>query len=104
MQEKLDRLYHMFYHSGSQTSLETEVKTLHHELIQTLSKSDRKKVLKIIDRLTLITLLQSKDSFVSGFQLATELQIELQFYKQGGFVSETTELHPSFDIDMKINE
>ncbi len=83
MQEILDKLYHTFYHSGAQVGMAGEVESLHQELIQTLSKADRKKVLKIIDNLMLITLLQSKDSFVSGFQLAMELQTELQQYKQG---------------------
>ncbi len=59
-----------------------EIENNHQELIQTLSKADRRKELRIIDAATQISDLKSEESFVCGFKLGLDLMIELQKYEQ----------------------
>ncbi len=88
----LQKLYQSFFEETPQLNCKAEIENNHQELIQTLSKSDRRKVLRIIDAATQIPDLKSEESFVCGFKLGLNLMIELQKYEQivfdPGFVSD----------------
>ncbi len=95
MQQRLTELYHCFYKKPDYPSLKSSVEKNHKLLIGHLSKSDRKTILRIMDALDLICIMQTKDSFIQGFKLGFELTTELQNYdpqiyemdsqKSGGF-------------------
>ena len=80
MPKRLDDLYHSFCNqdfTNQMFSIEEDSK----ELIEKLSETDGKAVLRIIDQLEMICNYQSKQSFIQGFQLGMELTAELQHYK-----------------------
>lgn len=77
---KLERLYHIFYRQSEQTWLNNNVERLRNELKASISDEDRKKVLRIVDDLSLIKDLQLKESFVEGLRLGLDLKEELEHY------------------------
>ncbi len=80
--ETLEQLYKAFYIPSNQRYLKSIIEQNHGELIDSLSKLDKKKVLAIIDTGSLITDIQTRESFVCGFQLAMDLCMELQYHQQ----------------------
>ena len=100
----LEKIYEELHKPSQQVYLKAEIEENHKELIQILSKSDRKKVLKIIDDLMLITLLQTKESFICGLKLAMEFQNELQNYKQSDYILTETEIQSPLEMEVKSNE
>ena len=80
MDKLLEALYDHFHTPRKDERLKQIVEDNHQELIATLSKEDRKKVLAIIDAQNESAEIQSIDSFVQGFRLATQLGMELTSY------------------------
>ena len=90
MDKLLEALYDHFHTPRKDERLKQIVEDNHQELIATLSKEDRKKVLAIIDAQNESAEIQSIDSFVQGFRLATQLGMELTSYGVYGSDSVTT--------------
>lgn len=86
----LNKLFYDFYKPSIQADLNAEIEQNHKELIERLSKDDRRKVLKIIDNLMMITTVQTQESFVCGLNLGLAITGELQYYKQGDDTPEKT--------------
>ena len=82
MNETLKTLYDRFYTPLPIPDTRQEIEDAHHQLIQRLSKSDRKLVLRIIDAKDHIAAEQSIDSFICGFELAWKLSSELNSYDE----------------------
>ena len=83
MNEMLKALYDSFYEKLPATQLKDEIERCHQELIEKLSKPERKLVLQIIDCKDQITEDLSIDSFIAGFRLAWKLSQELNIYEKG---------------------
>ena len=83
MNELLKALYDSFYEKLPATQLKAEVECCHQELIEKLSKPERKLVLQIIDCKDQIAEDLSIDSFIAGFRLAMRLSQELNMYDEG---------------------
>ena len=82
MNEMLKALYDSFYEKLPATQLKAEIERCHQELIEKLSKPERKLVLQIIDCKDQIAEDLSIDSFIAGFRLAWKLSQELNIYEQ----------------------
>ena len=82
MNEMLKALYDSFYEKLPATQLKSEIERCHQELIEKLSKPERKLVLQIIDFKDQIAEDLSIDSFIAGFRLAWKLSQELNIYEQ----------------------
>ena len=82
MNEMLNALYDNFYEKLPATQLKAEIECCHQELIEKLSKPERKLVLQIIDCKDQITEDLSIDSFIAGFRLAWKLNQELNTYEK----------------------
>ena len=80
MSELLEKLYDHFYVPAEMPELQQEIENCHRSLIGTLSKADRKILLRIIDAKDSITELRSIESFIRGFQVAWRLAAELDAY------------------------
>lgn len=89
MEELLLELYDCFYVPPEVTELEQEIKDCHQALIKTLSKVERRTLLKIIDNKDQLKETQSIDSFIQGFLLAERLLTELSHYEAGLSVNRT---------------
>ena len=87
MNEMLKALYDSFYEKLPATQLKDEIERCHQELIEKLSKPERKLVLQIIDCKDQIAEDLSIDSFIAGFHLAWKLSQELNIYEKGHPVS-----------------
>ena len=81
MDKLLQALYDCFYTPRPSEELTQLIEETHRELIERLSKDDRKRVLRIIDSKDKLIELQSIDSFIRGFQLAAQLAMELKCYE-----------------------
>ena len=90
MNETLRLLYDRFYTSPSMVESEQEVETCHRHLIERLGKPERKLVLQIIDAKDRIVEDTSIDSFISGFELAWRLSMELNQHEKERSVSRCT--------------
>ena len=82
MNEMLKALYDSFYEKLPATQLKDEIERCHQELIEKLSKPERKLVLQIIDCKDQIAEDLSIDSFIAGFRLAWKLGQELNMYEK----------------------
>ena len=82
MNELLKALYDSFYEKLPATQLKAEIERCHQELIEKLSKPERKLVLQIIDCKDQIAEDLSIDSFIAGFRLAWKLSHELNTYEK----------------------
>ena len=82
MNELMKALYDSFYERLPATQLKDEIERCHQELIEKLSKPERKLVLQIIDSKDQIAEDLSIDSFIAGFRLAWKLSQELNMYEQ----------------------
>lgn len=76
----LEMLYKVFYKPSVQSWLNEDVDSIRKELRESLSNEDRKKVLRIVDDLTLIKEIQLKESFISGLILGLDLKDEIKNY------------------------
>lgn len=96
--QTLEKLYDIFYNPNPQHYFKNEVEENHKILIANLSKEHRKVVLRIIDAQMMITNLQSRESFICGFNLAHNLFTELNMYNKGDCNSEE-EMQPLYSME-----
>lgn len=90
MEELRLALYDCFYVPPEEAELQQEIEACHQTLIKTLSKAERRTLLKIIDSKDHIET-QSINSFIQGFLLASRLSTELSHYEAGLSVNRTRE-------------
>ena len=83
----LKDLYDCYYTSPELAATKREIEECHRALIEALGKPERRLVLKIIDAKDHISEDTSLDSFISGFELAWKLSIELNHYENERSVS-----------------
>ena len=88
--ELLKALYDCFYTRPELTQPKQEVEQCHQALIEVLGKPERRLVLQIIDAKDRIAEDMSIDSFISGFELAWQLSMELNQYEKERSVSRCT--------------
>ena len=86
----LKELYDYFYIRPELDEQENEVEECHKALIAALEKPERKLVLRIIDAQNLMVEERSIDSFISGFELAWQLSMELNQFEKERSVSRCT--------------
>ena len=80
MNELLLAIYDQFYKPDVPETLNQEIDDCHRQLINTLSKEERRVLLRLIDDKDHTAEIQSIDSFNRGFQLAWQLSAELSVY------------------------
>ena len=90
MKTRLKYLYNCFYTPPEFSEQKQEVEECHQALIQVLEKPERRLVLRIIDAQSLMAEERSIDSFISGFELAWQLSMELNQYENERSVSRCT--------------
>ena len=90
MKTRLKDLYNCFYTPPEFSEQKQEVEECHQALIQVLEKPERRLVLRIIDAQSLMAEERSIDSFISGFELAWQLSMELNQYEKERSVSRCT--------------
>ena len=86
----LKDMYDCFYTPPEFSEQKQEVEECHQTLIQVLEKPERRLVLQIIDAKDRIVEDTSIDSFISGFELAWRLSMELNQYERERSVSRCT--------------
>ena len=82
MTQLMQALHDRFYIPPEFKTLSHEADECHRSLIQTLSRADRKLLLRIIDIKDSIAEQQTLDSFIRGFQLAAQMAFELKAFSQ----------------------
>lgn len=87
MNKLLKDLYDCFYIPPELSAQKQEVEECHQTLINVLDKPERRVVLQIIDAKDRIVEDTSIDSFISGFELAWQLSVELNQYEKERSVS-----------------
>ena len=87
MKTLLKDMYDYFYTPPEFSEQKQEVEECHQTLIQVLAKPERRLVLQIIDTKDRIVEDTSIDSFISGFELAWRLSMELNQYEKERSVS-----------------
>ena len=87
MKTLLKDMYDYFYTPPEFSKQKQEVEECHQTLIQVLAKPERRLVLQIIDAKDRIVEDTSIDSFISGFELAWRLSMELNQYEKERSVS-----------------
>ncbi len=87
MKTLLKDMYDYFYTPPEFSEQKQEVEECHQTLIQVLAKPERRLVLQIIDAKDRIVEDTSIDSFISGFELAWRLSMELNQYEKERSVS-----------------
>ena len=80
-------LYDCFYIPPELPAQKQEIEECHRALIEALDKPERRLVLQIIDAKDRIVEDTSIDSFISGFELAWKLSMELNNYENERTVS-----------------
>ena len=90
MKELLKDLYDCFYTPLELPEQKQEIEECHQALIEVLEKPERRLVLQIIDAKDRIVEDTSIDSFISGFELAWQLSMELDQYEKERSVSRYT--------------
>lgn len=90
MKTRLKDLYDCFYTQPEFSEQEQEVEECHQALIKVLGKPERRLVLRIMDAQSLMAEERSIDSFVSGFELAWQLSMELNQFEKERSVSRCT--------------
>lgn len=83
----IKELYDCFYTLPELSAPRKEIEDCHKTLIEVLEKPERRLVLQIIDAKDRIAEDTSIDSFISGFELAWQLSMELYNYKNERLVS-----------------
>lgn len=86
----LEELYDCFYIPPELPAPKQEIEECHQALIEQLEKPERKLVLQIIDAKDRVVEDTSIDSFIAGFELAWELSVELNNYKNERLASCST--------------
>ena len=81
MKTLLKDLYDCFYTPPEFSEQKREVEECHQALIKVLEKPERRLVLRIMDTQSLMAEERSIDSFISGFELAWQLSMELNNYE-----------------------
>lgn len=76
--KNLEKLFETFYKPCEQVDLNENIEKLRLELRQSVSDEDRRKVLRIVDDMSLIKSIQLKESFVAGLKLGLEIKEELK--------------------------
>ena len=87
MNKLLKDLYDCFCTPPELAATKREIEECHRALIEALGKPERRLVLKIIDAKDHISEDTSLDSFISGFELAWKLFMELNYYENERSVS-----------------
>ena len=87
MNKLLKDLYDCFYFPPELPAQKQEIEECHQALIEVLEKPERRLVLRIIDAQSLMAEERSIDSFISGFELAWQLSMELNNYENERLVS-----------------
>lgn len=77
----IKELYDCFYTPPELSAPRQEIEDCHKALIEMLEKPERRLVLQIIDAKDRIAEDTSIDSFISGFELAWQLSMELNNFK-----------------------
>lgn len=90
MNKLLKDLYDYFYTPPNLPAQKQEIEECHQALIGVLAKPERRLVLQIIDAKDRIVEDTSIDSFISGFELAWQLSMELNQYEKERSVSRCT--------------
>ena len=90
MNKLLKDLYDRFYTPLELPAQKQEIEECHQALIEALDKPERRLVLQIIDAKDRIVEDTSIDSFISGFELAWKLSMELNNYEKERSVSRCT--------------
>ena len=90
MNKLLKDLYDCFYTPLELPAQKQEIEECHQALIEVLEKPERRLVLQIIDAKDRIVEDTSIDSFISGFELAWRLSMELNQYEKERSVSRCT--------------
>ena len=90
MKTLLKDLYDCFYAPPEFSEQKQEVEECHQTLIKVLEKPERRLVLRIMDAQSLMAEERSMDSFISGFELAWRLSMELNQYEKERSVSRCT--------------
>ena len=90
MNNLLKNLYDCFYTPPEFSEQKREVEECHQALIKALEKPERRLVLRIMDAQSLMAENRSIDSFISGFELAWQLSMELNQYENERSVSRCT--------------
>ena len=86
----LKDLYDCFYTPPELPAQKREIEECHQALIKVLEKPERRLVLRIMDTQSLMAEERSMDSFISGFELAWRLSMELNQYEKERSVSRCT--------------
>lgn len=87
MNQLLHDLYDYFYSPPELSVQKQEIEECHQALIKRVDKPERRLVLRIIDAKDRIAEDTSIDSFISGFELAWQLSVELNQYEKERSVS-----------------
>lgn len=87
---RIKDLYNCFYTPPEFSEQKREVEECHQALIKALEKPERRLVLRIMDAQSLMAEKRSIDSFISGFELAWQLSMELNQYEKERSVSRCT--------------
>ena len=90
MKTLLKDLYDCFYAPPEFSEQKQEVEECHQTLIKVLEKPERRLVLRIMDAQSLMAEERSMDSFISGFELAWQLSMELNQFEKERSVSRCT--------------
>ena len=90
MNKLLKDLYDCFYTPPELLAQKMEIEECHQALIEVLEKPERRLVLQLIDAKDRIVEDTSIDSFISGFELAWQLSVELNQYEKERSVSRCT--------------
>ena len=90
MNNLLKNLYDCFYTPPELPAQKQEIEECHQALIEALKKPERRLVLRIMDAQSLMAEKRSIDSFISGFELAWQLSMELNQYEKERSVSRCT--------------
>lgn len=90
MKTLLKDLYDCFYTLPEFSEQKQEVEECHQTLIKVLEKPERRLVLRIIDAQSMVAEERSIDSFISGFELAWQLSMELNQFEKERSVSRCT--------------
>ena len=90
MNKLLKDLYDCFYTPPELPAQKQEVEECHQALIELLEKPERRLVPQIIDAKDRIVEDMSIDSFISGFELAWQLSMELNQYEKERSISRCT--------------
>ena len=100
----LKDLYDCFYTPPELSAQKQEIEECHRALSEALGKPERRLVLRIIDAKDRIAEDTSIDSFITGFELAWKLSMELNYYENERSVSCRTAMELSARFTSKEEE